>query len=228
MKKTILALCSGIIISVTAIAQPVSDRAVIPVAVTLNQILRLHVTDGGNIEFVFNTITQYKAGIANSAFYNTNVVIASSTGWQLDFGAEDAALMPTDNPTNGAQLPAAIVGIPLDNIGFGITSNGANVIASTLITATDLMNDADVAANGLGQYGVEPTQNPMMVSGVVFALGNGGDVTDNDFTINWQCGIVGATGGAPGLATNGTSLLSQNIQPDRYVTNVLIDIKTDP
>lgn len=225
MKKSILATCFGMVITGAVFAQPVSDRAVVPVAVTVNQILRLHVTNGGNIEFVFNTINQFKNGISNSNFYNTDVVIASSTDWELNFGAEDAALMPTDDPAHGAQLPVAMVGIPLNNVGYMITSTGANVISSTGTDPTGLGDDSDVAANGLGQFGVTASQNPLM-SAALGTGNNGGDITDNAFTINWECGLGLGTGA--GNATNAGTLLSQNIQPDRYVSNVLIEINNLP
>ena len=118
MKKTILSSAIALIISGAAIAQPVSDRAVVPLGVTFQQILRIHVTDGGNIEFVFNDINDYKLGIPNSAFYTTNVVIAASTHWQLHFGAEDATFVGTDNPANTL--------LALDNMGFTISWATAN------------------------------------------------------------------------------------------------------
>ena len=58
MKKisfiAILAVCG-----LTAFGQAVKDRNVIPVAVSLNQVLRMTITNGGNVEFVFNTIDDY-------------------------------------------------------------------------------------------------------------------------------------------------------------------------
>lgn len=202
-------------------AQVLSDTKGIPFDITLSQILRVSITGGGNIEFVFNSMSQYKTGIFNSNFYNTDVVIASSTDWELNFGAEDAVLLPTDDPAHGAQFPVAIIGIPLNNIGFMITSTGTNAIASGGATPTGLGDDSDVSPNGLGQFGVTASQNPLM-SAALGTGNNGGDITDNAFTINWECGLGLATGA--GNPTNGASLLSQNIQPDRYVTNILIDV----
>ncbi|RLD41316.1 MAG: hypothetical protein DRI86_13630, partial [Bacteroidetes bacterium] len=72
--------------------QAVRDRNVIPVAVNLNQVLRMTINNGGNIEFNFNTIDQYKTGISgdqatsssagtatSNPMYVTDFVIASST-----------------------------------------------------------------------------------------------------------------------------------------------------
>lgn len=203
-------------------AQVLSDTRGIPFDITLSQILRVSITGGGNIEFVFSSMQQYKTGIFNSNFYNTEVAIASSTDWELYFGAEDPVLMPTDNPSHGAQFPMSMVGIPLNNVGYVITSIGTNVIASGGGSPTGLGDDSDINPNGLGQFGVTPSQNPLMSAMLGNGTGNAGDFTDNAFQINWECGVGAATGA--GNPTNGFSLLMQNIHPDRYVTNVLIDV----
>ena len=63
------------LLSQVGFAQAVQDNAVIPVSVTINSILRLNVTSGGNIQFVFNTMAQYNAGIAGTAL--TLIIIPS-------------------------------------------------------------------------------------------------------------------------------------------------------
>ena len=163
---------------------------------------------------------QYKAGIGNSAFYNTDVVIASSTNWKLTIGAEDATLM-------GVDLDDTPIGqqntMDLDNIGFMINSTGANGIASTGLLPTGMNWNADFAANGLGQFN---TATDLEMSATLGSgAGNGGDITKNKFTINWECGLGLGTGA--GNLTNGASILSQNIKPDRYVTNILLYLEVD-
>lgn len=59
-----------LVCSFAAFGQAVKDRNVIPVAVSLNQVLRMTITNGGNIEFVFNTIEDYKNGISALAVSN--------------------------------------------------------------------------------------------------------------------------------------------------------------
>lgn len=222
MKKTILASCLGMIIAASAIAQPVSDRAVIPLGVTLVQILRIHVINGGNIEFVFNDINDFKNGISNAqgnGFYDSDVTIASSTEWELDMGAEDANLIGTDDP---AQT------ITLDNVGF--TCDWGTVAAANTCcgAALDVDNTgaytnnitgagAPNIANGLLQY----TGAASVILFTTGAAGNGGDITDNNFTINWECGTQIGGGTSP---MNATSLLDQNVLPDRYVTNVFLEL----
>ena len=184
------------------LAQPVSDRAVVPVAVTLNQILRLSVTNGGNIEFVFNRIDQYENGIANAASYDTNIDIASSTRWTLSIGAEDATFIGTEDP---------ITTLALDNVGYQIISDGNHAFA------TELTDPANANAGV-----VALTAFPTTVIGSAAAPnGNSGDVGDNTFTINWEAGTTNGT-------MNATALIDQDVTPDRYVTNVLMDIAIAP
>jgi len=78
-----------LLLSQAGFGQAVKDNAVIPVSITLNSILRLTVTSGGNIQFVVNTIDQYTSGIANSAQYTTNFVVSSSRNFDVTLGAED-------------------------------------------------------------------------------------------------------------------------------------------
>jgi hypothetical protein len=228
MKKTILAVCSGILISGAAMAQPVSDRAVIPLGVTLVQILRIHVTNGGNIEFVFNDINDYKQGINNvngNGFYTSRVEIASSTNWQLDMGAEDANLLGTDNPANV---------MALNNVGFTCLWGGANVCCGPAndVDNTGAYTDnisaagAPLRSNALLQY----TGTGTVILFTTGATGNGGDVTDNFFDIQWEVGTHDGTWGVPtypNSATNPMStnaILNQSLVPDRYVTNVFLEL----
>ncbi|MDB4061785.1 hypothetical protein N8371_05115 [Vicingaceae bacterium] len=191
--------------SSNSFCQPVSDRAVIPVALTLNQILRLNVEDGGNIEFVFNRIDDYETGIPNGAFYDTRLTVASSTRWQLDMGAEDANFIGVDNPANTLALTYA---------GFQITSAGNHTFGVEL---TDPAT-ANAAAIPLPAFPV--TVIGSAAAGAAGAT-NAGDVLDNIITINWEANtaaILGAT----------VPLIDIDQTPDRYVTNVLLDLSIAP
>jgi len=88
MRKLFFA-AAMLLLSQAGFGQAVKDNAVIPVSITLNSILRLTVTSGGNIQFVVNTIDQYTSGIANSAQYTTNFVVSSSRDFDVTLGAED-------------------------------------------------------------------------------------------------------------------------------------------
>ena len=59
---------------------------------------------------------QVLLGSANDAgtddMYQTNFTIASSTTWELSYGAEQATFIGTDDPAN--------TGLALDNVGFSL------------------------------------------------------------------------------------------------------------
>jgi hypothetical protein len=217
MKKTILASAIALIISGSAMAQPVSDRAVIPIGVTLNQILRIHVINGGNIEFVFNSITDYTSGIANGAtgFYDSQVVIASSTDWDLHMGTEEAVnMVGTDNPANVLNI---------NNVGFTATWTGTNTCCTALTQVSGVTGNYDTATSGGAACGLKPYTGgaaDLLYQDAGIAAGSGGSVLANAFTINWECGTLGA--GTTPMAI--TSLLAQSPAPDRYTCNVFLDL----
>jgi len=176
-------------------AQPVSDNAVIPVSVTLNSILRLTVVTGGNIEFVVNTLDQYSNGIVNSPVTTTNFTVASSVDFDVTLQAEDGNFIGTDNPAHT---------IPLDNVGYTVAKNAAGTgTAGTTWTLSSLAALTNAA-----------------VTGVNGAVGlSAGNSTQNNFDIQWELATPGLIG-----VTGESTLLAQNVQPDRYVTNVLIQL----
>jgi len=231
MRKLIsfaILLCFGL----TAFSQAVKDRNVIPVAVTLNQVLRMTITNGGNIEFVFNTIDDYKLGLsadqatsgsanpANSEpMYVTDFTVAASTRWELIYGAEEATFIGTDNPANTLEL---------DNVGFALVSNGNNAFNGTGIVGPaiglpeallSLPTDNGIEISALQTYPVTLIEDAG--SDIV---ANAGDAADNTFTLNWRCGTIEAGAVVP---MNGVSLINQNPSPiaDRYVVNVLFELQ---
>ena len=217
MKKISISLIALFIAS-TGISQAVSDRNTIPVAVNLNRVLRMSVITGGNIEFTFNTINQYKLGISGdqatsnsqgrtqaNPMYITTFTVAASTKWKLDYGAEDATFIGVDNPANTA--------LTLDNVGFSLTSTGAHAFATELVSAPT-NGGAEVAA--LQAYPVV-----LIADGGNAAAANAGDATDNAFTMTWRCGTL--EGGAT-TPMNTLALIEQGITPDRFVTNVLFNL----
>ena len=205
--KVGLAVFAGLI-SLNSFSQPVSDRAVVPVALTLNQILRLNVVDGGNIEFVFNRIDDYETGIANADIYDTQITVASSTSWQLNMGAEDANFIGVDNPANTLQL---------GYVGFQITTGaGLHTFGAEL---TDL-GGSNAAVIALPQYPVTVVGSRAAATGVTT---NAGDVLDNILVFNWEANTATA-----GLLSAVDPIIDINQAPDRYVTNVLLDISIEP
>ena len=195
-------------ISAATYAQAVRDRNVIPVAVNLNQVLRMTITNGGNIEFVFNTIDQYKNGLggggaAGDNFYQTDFLIASSVRWDLNYGSETGTFIGTDNPANT---------LTLDNVGFELISNGAH----TFGPANQILSIPTTDGATIADLDVYPI--PLMQDANT-ATANAGDETDNNFSMIWRCGTLEGD-------MNAVALIDQNPspQPDRYVVNVLFEL----
>lgn len=224
MRKVVLLVASVLLLSSTGSAQAVSDRNVIPLAVNLNQVLRMSITDGGNIEFTFNSIDDYRLGISGDAgasasanptttdpMYVSNFTIASSSRWELSYGADEATFIGVDDPSNQ---------LDLDNVGFSLVSNGAHILGATAtdeIVSAPTVNGTEVAA--LEQFPV------VLITDAGNPLASAGDITDNDFTLTWRAGTaeVGATAPA---TMNPVVLLEQTTSPtpDRYIANVLFEL----
>lgn len=265
MKKLSFIL-SLIIFGQLAFGQAVHDRNVIPVAVNLNQVLRMTITNGGNIEFVFNTIDDYKYGLSadratlqnaqdpdvvlggSSAnpvasgpgtavatnFYKTDFTVASSTRWLIQWGAEEAEFIGTDDPSNLAN------NLDLNNVGFYLQNIGTHNFELTA-TAQGTTNDAELYsgptdnANSVTALVAYPAANALIEDNNDADQANAGDANENSFELLWRCGTTEAGNvAAPGpynlnvAPMNARSILNQgDINPDRYVVNVLFELATD-
>jgi hypothetical protein len=230
MRKRILTGVVFLFLGVSLFSQAVKDRNVIPVAVNLNQVLRMTITNGGNIEFNFNTIDAYKTGLsgdvatsgsaniaASEGLYQTDFTVASSTRWKITYGAEMATFIGTDNPANT---------LDLDNVGFSITNNGAHTFetgAGQGSTVTEQLWSTPTAAAtepaALEAYPVD------LIEDNDVAASNAGDATDNSFTLVWRCGTMEGTT----TPMNTVALIDQqpSPEPDRYVVNVIFELAVD-
>lgn len=200
MKKLTISFLAVIFSIGAALSQPISDQGIIPVGVTLNSILRLNITSGGNMEFVINTIDQYTTGIHNSAAlpnptYDTHFTVASSVDFDVTIASDGTLFYGVDNVANT---------IPLNNLGYLV--------------------DEDIGATGLhGTNWDLPTTVYGLTSSQVYVVGGNdpglgaGSVLQNMFVIHWRLGTQ--EGGMLGQ-----SLLNQSITSDRYVTNAVIEL----
>lgn len=219
MRKIYSIAIALITMTAASYGQAVRDRNVIPLAVNLNQVLRMSITDGGNIEFTFNSIEDYRLGLSGDAgtsgssnpatsdpMYVSNFIIASSTRWELSYGSEQPTFIGTDNPGNT---------LTLDNVGFTLLSNGIHTFGTEL-TSAPTVDGSEVSA--LEQFPV------VLITDNSDPLSSAGDVLDNDFTIIWRAGTA-EVGAAP-ATMNPIVLLEQNPSPnpDRYVTSVLFEL----
>lgn len=283
-KENFILAALAVFFTTASIAQAVRDRNVIPVAVNLNEVLRMTITNGGNIEFVFNTIDDYRFGLSGDAtvagmatavdldiigqaaivasnpsgstgggataataaaagpppnngpnftsFYMTEFTVASSTRWAIDWGAEEATFRGTDNPANNLDLDN--VGLSIQGFGihqFETTGNAfsASAVDGTPGTGFELFSgptDNGNSTTALVQY---PAAQALIQDNGDDDDANAGDGADNSFRILWRCGTTEA-GNANNnvVAMESVSLLNQgNIVPDRYVTNVVFELRRD-
>lgn len=198
MKKLFLGLISLLLAGQVSFAQPVSDQAIIPMAITVNSILRLNIVSGGNIEFVFNTINDVTNGISNSTAYDTRFTVASTTNWQLDFGTDLAAF----TAEGGGTLPLNLVALQVDDDG-----------------TADCLGNATPRCNGGTYYGGwDDLVNASTTLITTTAAGNVGNSSQNAFVIHWEC----ATGNAGRqFLPNAGGVASA---PGRYSANVFLSL----
>lgn len=162
--RTLTTLFLALVISVgTAYSQPIKDKAILPVGITLNSVLRLDITSGGAIEFVFNNLTDYTDGInagGGDPLYQTTFTVASSTDWDLNMWSEAGFV-----GSNGGS-------ITLDHLEYIITATGAHQHGAELTINT---NGGQVA----------------MTNGsvaVIIGTDAAGSIADNAFTVDWIAG----------------------------------------
>jgi hypothetical protein len=137
MRKLVLG-AAMLLFAQMGFGQAVSDQAVIPVSVTLNSILRLTVTAGGNIQFVVNTIDQYTNGInIVSDQYTTKYKVASSNDYVVTLAADAASLLGVEQ---GAAMDIAFI---------EYTASGGAVPGGAL-TLTDFNAPEDIATDPAG------------------------------------------------------------------------------
>lgn len=117
--------------------QAVSDNAVIPVSVTLNSILRLTVTSGGNIQFVVTTIDNYTNGIDNTTRYDTEFIVSSSRNFTV-------TLTP-DNLTHFVGLESGSTNVfENNNLGYAIDGPVGAITDGTIrgLAGADIIVDS--------------------------------------------------------------------------------------
>ena len=221
MKKKVMLIMGMLAIAIVGFSQAVKDRQVIPVAVNLNQVLRMTIINGGNIEFVFNSIDDYENGLSGAAgnagddFYLTDFTVASSTRWELSYGSEQTEFVGTDNPTNT---------LLLDNVGYELVATGTHQFDAALgidptaeLWSPTTLGGAVVA--GLIAY------PQVLITDNTTVVANAGSGVENGFQMIWRCGTSedDVTAVPP---MNDTDILNQDPSPDpdRYVTNVIFEL----
>jgi hypothetical protein len=198
MKKLTLSLIAVILALTTSLAQPVSDMGIIPVGITLNSILRLNITGGGNLEYSVNTMTQYTNGILPAPAYVTTFTVASSVHFSVDLYSDAANFTGVSGGGNV---------MPVGNLGYILTETGSGIPATNwiiLATIQAVTNAPVRIINGAG-------------------LPSAGDITQNSFVLSWELATVNLR-----AVSTLSSLLTQNLASDRYVANVVLELLPTP
>jgi len=201
MKKLTIALLAIIFSAGAAFSQPVSDNGIIPIGITLNSIMRLNITNGGNIEYVINTMDQYTNGIPNSPRYTTSFTVASSVEFEI-YLSTDA------NQFTGVDNEATPLTMDLDYMEYTLRYDGGGAADDYSFTPA------------VGTY-TPLVQGPSRIIEGLTTGTNGtsaGDITKNIFSVLWSLG-EGNNGGQ-------TPLLG--IPSDRYVVNVFLELQAHP
>ncbi len=173
MKKLSLSIVAVVLALTTALAQPISDMGIIPVGVTLNSILRLNITGGGNLEYSVNTMDHYNNGIVAGAPYYTTFTVASSVEWSMDLYSDNASFTGV---STGATFD-------VDNLGYTITTTGAGGAANWVLLA--------------GVNGVTNAPVAQIIDGD--GLLSAGDIVQNQFQLAWEFGTQNGTMNASSL-----------------------------
>ena len=184
-----------LLLSQFGFGQAVNDQAIIPVSVTLNSILRLTVVSGGNIDFVVNTIDQYTSGI-NSGGGDARYQTNFTVSSSQDF---DVTIRAEDATFLGQDNAANTM--TLDNVGLDLSETGSGADPGNWALPGTVLALTNGAQN--------------IVDGVVGAAAGGAD--KNNFTIHWRLGTREGT-------MNPSTLLAQSLTPDRYITNVFLEL----
>ena len=194
MKKVLIGFISLIFAGQVAVAQPISDQAIIPMAITINSILRLNIVSGGNMEFVFNSIDQITDGIPNSTAYDTRFTVASSTNWTLNFGTDVADF----TATGGNTILLDLVALQVDNDGGG-TCFPLRCVSPTYF----------------GSYGDLVQATTALISN---GTGNVGNSVVNAFVVHWEC----ATAANCSSQFEPTGAVTAG--PGRYSANIFLSL----
>ncbi len=194
MRKLFFA-AAMLLLSQAGFGQAVNDQAIIPVSVTLNSILRLTVVSGGNIDFVVNTIGQYTSGI-NSGGGDARYQTNFTVSASQDFNVTIRA-----EDANFLGQDNAANTMPLNNVGLDLSETGSGADPGNWALPGTVLALTNGAQN--------------IVTGVVGAAAGGAD--KNNFTIRWRLGTIEG-------AMNPSTLLAQSLTPDRYITNVFLEL----
>jgi hypothetical protein len=168
MKKLVLLLGLMFALQAAMMAQVTSGN--ITFNAHLNQTFNLIIVNGGVQEITFATAADYNNGVVEGVgiLPGTSLInIEATEDWDLNIECPD--FLPF-----GATPGTGV--IPIGNLGYEITENGAHGLATNEVTYTGGNPDPVALTNAAAH---------LIYMGTV---SDAGDATDNAFTLHWQMG----------------------------------------
>ena len=191
MKKLTILFAAIVMFAATSVQAQVTQD--VSMTVILTNVLELNLTGGNAIVFTFDTPAEWNSGMtAPDGATTSTFTVNSSTDWYLEVESPDLTAAGGGN------------NMTPDNIGVWCESTGSYTFGSEVTcayTAVGSPLELENAAATLIDKGT----------------GNAGDVTNNAYTINWECGTMNSP-------MNGTSMLQHvangDFNADTFTSNV--------
>jgi hypothetical protein len=174
MKKLVLLLTLMFALQAAIMAQVTTGN--ITFNAHLNQTFNLIIVSGDVQEINFNNAADYNNGVDQASggiapgFSLIN--IEATEDWNLTIECPDFLPFSFVPPNPGSGV------IPIDNLGYTITSSGAHSLVG---------GEVDYLAGNPDPVALTNATAPCISLGTV---SNAGDITDNAFTLHWQMGTM--------------------------------------
>jgi len=169
MKKIVLLLVMLVTFGQTALRAQLTDNDVVNFTAVLNAVFNLNVVTGQDQTATFTTAADYNLGVDESAGIVpgfTTITCEATGNWNLQINAGDFS--------DGTQT------IPINNLGVWCEATGAHQFGTEVTCAYT------TAATSLGLDNLDQ----MLIDLGTDPSGNGGDATDNAYTLHWRMGTM--------------------------------------
>lgn len=202
MKKTVLLLAVFFAFGQAIFAQ--TDTEPVNFNAILNSVFNLNVTSGVDQTATFDSPAAYNGGVWEGAGFApgfSTVTMEATGNWNLQISCPDFVM--------GAEA------IPINNLGVWCEATGTHQFGTEVTCAYT------TAATSMGLSNA----NQMLIDLGTDPSGNGGDATDNAYTLHWRMGTM--DGGM-----NGTSMFDQMANGDfpigTYTTTATLTMTAIP
>jgi hypothetical protein len=193
-----------LILSQSLFSQVIKDRNVVTMGVTLTQILRLNIDQENGIGFEYDNykvVVNINGNSGRNLNNQTKISVMSSVRWKILYGSETPYFIGMNNSSNTMDI---------NNIGFELINVGLHSFGYEGELRSPPTNNAT-------QVSALETYPTILIEDNDNRYANAGDDMDNSFIIKWRCGTS-----ENGM--NPISIINQNINPDTYYVNVLIEL----